>query len=144
MESNSTKKQHMVKTAGRVFPLAFPLRAMLEMQNSIEGFNFNDIDKMVSNPNMLLPMLFILAENGALLNGEKLDVDQDWFSLHTPANVRKLISLQLAVIETITDGMMMETEEEEDREREVDLVLQEIQKKSQTTDSHGEKSHPGD
>lgn len=144
MESNSTKKQHMVKIAGRVFPLAFPLRAMLEMQNSIEGFNFNDIDKMVSNPNMLLPMLFILAENGALLNGEKLDVDQDWFSLHTPANVRKLISLQLAVIETITDGMMMETEEEEDREREVDLVLQEIQKKSQTTDSPGEKLHPGD
>lgn len=144
MESNSTKKQHMVKIAGRVFPLAFPLRAMLEMQNSIEGFNFNDIDKMVSNPNMLLPMLFILAENGALLNGEKLDVDQDWFSLHTPANVRKLISLQLAVIETITDGMMMETEEDEDREREVDLVLQEIQKKSQTTDSPGEKSHPGD
>ena len=144
MESNSTKKQHAVKIAGRMFPLAFPLRAMLEMQNSIEGFNFNDIDKMVSNPNMLLPMLYILAENGALLNGEKLDVNQDWFSLHTPANVRKLISLQLSVIETITDGMMMETEEDEDREREVDLVLQEIQKKSQTTDSPGEKSHPGD
>ena len=81
---------------------------------------------------------------GNRLNGEKLDVDQDWFALHTPANVRKLISLQLAVIETITDGMSMETEEDDDREREVDLVLQEIQKKSQTTDSPGEKSQPGD
>ena len=144
MESNSTKKQHTVKIAGRVFPLAFPLRAMLEMQNSIKGFNFNDIDKMVMNPNMLLPMLYILAENGALLGGEKLDVDQDWFALHTPAHVRKLIGLQLAVIETITDGMTMETEEDEERDREVDVVLQEIQKKSQTTDSPGEKSQPGD
>ena len=144
MENNYTKKQHTVKIAGRVFHLAFPLRAMLEMQNRIEGFNFNEIDKMVARPDMLLPMLVILAENGALLNGEKLDVDQDWFSLHTPANVRKLIGLQLAVVETITDGMSMETEEDEDREREVDLVLQEIQKKRQTTDSPGEKSQPGD
>lgn len=144
MDSNYTKKQHTVKVSGRTFNLAFPLRAMLEMQNRIEGFNFNEIDKMVSKPEMLLPMLVILAENGAMLNGEKLDVDQDWFALHTPANVRKLISLQLAVIETITDGMSMETEEDDDREREVDLVLQEIQKKSQTTDSPGEKSQPGD
>jgi len=144
MESNLTKKQHTVKIAGRVFPLAFPLRAMLEMQNRIEGFNFNDISKMVSKPEILLPMLLILAENGALLNGEKLDVDLDWITLHTPANLKKLISLQLAVIETITDGMSMETEEDDEREHEVDLVLQEIQKKSPTTDSPGEKSQPGD
>ena len=144
MESNYIKKNHTVKIAGRVFQLAFPLSAMLEMRNSIDGFEYGEIENLVRDPDVLLKTLYILARNGALLAGEKLDVDQDWFGLHIPVNIRKMIAIQLTVLETIADWMNMETEEDENREREVDLVLQEIQKKSVKTSSPGEKSQPGD
>ena len=136
-------KTHTVKIGGRTFTLAFTLRAMLELQRRIEGFDFNEINNLIRTTQGMLDALYVLAENGAKLNGEELDVDEDWFALHIPPTLRKMVSIQLAIAETFTDGMMMETEEDE-WDREVDVVLQEIQKKRQTTDSPGEKSQPGD
>ena len=136
-------KPHTVKVAGREFHLAFTLRAMLEMQKRIEGFNFENIDKIVSTPQGMVDALFVLAENGAKLNGETLNVDEEWFALHIPATLRKFVSIQIAIMETLTDGMMMESEEDDERSREVDVVLQEIQKKRAQESSPGEKSQPG-
>ena len=132
-----------IKIAGRTFRLAFTLKAMLEMQKRIEGFDFNNVDKIISTPQGMLDALYVLAESGAKLNGETLDVDEEWFSVHIPANLRRFISIQIAVMEAMTDGMAMEAEEDEDRGAEVDAVLKEIQKKRKTGGSPGEKSQPG-
>lgn len=127
-------KTHTVKIAGRTFTLAFTLRAMLMMQRDIEGFDFNDLDKLSAQPDTMLDMLYILADNGAKLTGSTLDVDKDWFALHIPASLRKLLSIRISIIETLADGMNMETEEDDEHSREVDVVLQEIQKKREKTD----------
>ena len=136
---NSVVKTHKIKIGGREFTLAFTLRAMLHMQQRIEGFDFNQVDKLVQTPDGMLRTLFILAENGEKLEGREIDVDEDWFALHTPANLRKMLTIQLAITETLTDGMSMEAEEDDERSREVDVVLQEIQKKREQISSPGEK-----
>ena len=127
-------KTHTVKIAGRIFTLAFTLRAMLMMQRDIEGFDFNDLDKLAAKPDSMLDMLYILADNGAKLEDRDLDVDKDWFALHIPASLRKLISIRISILETLADGMNMETEEDDEHSLEVDVVLQEIQKKREKTD----------
>lgn len=141
---NSVVKTHKIKIGGREFTLAFTLRAMLKMQQRIEGFDFNQIDKLVQTPDGMLQALYILAENGEKLEGRDIDVDEDWFALRIPANLRKFVTIQLAITETLTDGMSMEAEDDDERSREVDVVLQEIQKKRERTGSHGEKSPHGD
>lgn len=138
------KKQRTINIGGRSFPLAFPMKAYLEMINTIDGFDFSDVSRMISDPNKMMPMIYILAKYGAILNGEKLDVDLEWMEVHTPSSTRKIIAIQLAVMGTITDWMEMETEEDEDLSREVDVVLQDLQKKSKRISSPGEKSQPGD
>ena len=139
----SVVKTHNIKIGGRIFTLAFTLKALLEMQESIEGFNFNEIDKLVSTPAGMLDALYILARNGAALNGAELDVDKDWFAVHIPANMKKFISIQIAIMETLSDGMTMESEDDDERSREVDVVLREIEKKREETSLPGEKSQPG-
>lgn len=137
------KKIRPVRIGGREFHLAFTLRAMLQLRQRFDGFDFGNLNETVATPEGLLAALYILAENGELLEGRKLDVDEDWFALNVPANVRKFISIQLAVMEALTAGMEMEADADDERGREVDLVLQEIQKKSAKTGSPGEKSQPG-
>lgn len=133
-----------VKIGGREFQLAFTLRAMLQLRQKIEGFDYSNVSETISTPEGMLAALYVLAENGERLAGRILDVDEDWFALHIPANVRRFISIQIAVMEAISAGMDMEAEQDDDRSREVDLVLQEIQKKSAKTGSPGERSQPGD
>ena len=110
------------------------------MQNEIEGFDFNELNEIVAKPDKMLKILYILADTGAKLSNEKLDVDEEWMALHIPASAKRLIYLRMVVIDTMTDGMLMETEEEEDLDREIDVVLQEIQKKRVKTSSPGGRS----
>ena len=132
MESGGNRTR-TVKIGGRDFELAFTLRTMLMMQENIEGFDFNSIDRLVATPKGMLDVLYILAENGAKLAGHELDVDKEWFAMHIPPTTRKMVAIQLAIIGALTDGMNMEAEEDDEAGREVDLVLKEIQKKSGKT-----------
>ena len=141
---NEIVKTQTVRIGGRDFVLAFTLRAMLRMQKQIEGFDFNDINTLLATPEGMLSVLYILAENGEKLSGRELDVDQDWFALRIPVSMKKLLSLRFAIVTAITEGMNMEAEEDDEHGREVDVVLQEIQKKSGKTASPGEKSPPTD
>lgn len=131
-----------VKIGGRTFPLAYTMRGMLRMQQSIKDFDTSRIKEILSEPSGLIDILFVMMQDGADLEGRPLDVDKTWVSLHLPPSVRKVVELQIAVIDVMTEDMLMETEEDEERSREVDVVLQEIQKKR--TASLGGKSSPGD
>lgn len=140
---NLIVKTQTVKIAGREFTLAFTLRSMIALQKDADVFDFDEINRLITRPDGLLEVLYLLADDGEKLNGRKLDVDKDWFALHIPANMRKFISLQIAVMKTLANGMTMEALEANE-DAEVDVVLQEIQKKSEKTSSPGEKSQPGD
>jgi len=135
-------KTHKVKIAGREFTLAFTLKAMIALQKNADLYDFDEVNKMVSSPEGLLDVLYILAYTGEKLNGGELDVDKEWFAIHIPANARKFISIQIAVMKALADGMSMESAEDENEE--VDLVLREIEKKRKKTGSPGEKSPDGD
>ena len=141
---NEIVKTKTVKIGGRTFELAYTLRAMMNMQKQIENFDFVDINNLLSTNEGIVSILYILAENGEKLNGRKMDVDQDWFAMMIPANLKKLLSLRFAIVEAITAGMEMESEEDDEHGREIDVVLQEIQKKREKTDSPGEKSQATD
>ena len=131
-----------VKIGGRTFPLAYTMRGMLKMKESIPNFETTSIREVISDPDGLLTVLHIMMQDAADLEGTPLDVDKKWLSLHLPPSVRKMVELQIAVIDVMTEDMLMETEEDESRSREIDVVLQEIQKKR--TALHGDKSSPGD
>jgi hypothetical protein len=139
--ATEVKRSHLLGAAKELGLKKERFKMVLDYK-SIEGFNFNDIDKIVSTPKGMLDTLYILADTGERLSGRELDVDREWFALHTPANMRKIVSIQIIIIKTLTDGMSMEAEDDDDKE--VDVVLQEIQKKSEKTSSPGEKSQPGD
>lgn len=126
-------KTQSVRIGGRTFSLAFTLKAMLDMQKNIEGFDYNQIAEIVRTTKGLLDVLYYLAVSGEALEGRKLDVDKDWFALHIPSNARKILYLQLAIRDTMQDNMRMESDDDDERSREVDVVLQEIQKKSGKT-----------
>lgn len=137
-------KKRTLKIGGREFPLAFTLKTMIRLKNDNPDFDFSDVGKMTSDPAGLVKMLFYMMSDAASLDGKKLDVDEEWIALRLPYNARKIIALQLKIIHTVEEWMKMESEEDADEEREVDLVLQEIQKKSGKTDSAGGESQPGE
>ena len=138
MEHEETRMRK-IKIGGREFELAYTLRAMRRMHEEIEGFDMNDLATFAGMPETLVKMLYILAENGAKLKGENLDADEEWFEVHIPVNARKFMEIQIAVNEAIADGMMMETEMDEERGKVIDVVLRDIQKKREKTGSAGEK-----
>ena len=141
---NTDVKMNQVKIGGRSFPLFFSLRALLNIQKRIQEFNINNIREITSTFGNMVKILYILAENAAKMNGTKLDVDEEWLELHIPPTNRMVIAIQLGIMKAITNGMNMESEQDEDTDREIDVVLREIQKKSEKTDSHGEKSQDTD
>lgn len=131
----SMVRMRNVKLAGREFPLAFTLRAVIALQNDPEsGFDSGDIRKTITKMDGMVNVLYEMAKDGAELSGKPLDADRQWFELHIPMNQRKIISIQLAILNTVAEWMTMEAEEDEEEGREIDLVLQEIQKKSGKTD----------
>lgn len=141
---NADISTRTVKIGGRTFDLAFTVASMIDIRKLDPDFDFGKVDEIVSTPEGMVHALYVLAKSGAMLKNETLDVDEDWFSVHIPANVRKFVSIQIAIMETMADAMMMEAEEDDERSHEVDVVLQEIQKKREKTDSPGESSSATD
>lgn len=133
-------KTRSVKIAGRTFDLAFTLNAMLGLQKCIPGFDFNKLTEVISTPEGMLNALHVLAQSGAAVKGETLDIDRDWFANHIPANARRILSIQKTIMDTMADAMLMEAEEDDDHE--VDVVLEELEKKREVDSSLGEKSQP--
>lgn len=127
-------KTQSVRIGGRMFSLAFTLKTMFDMQENIENFDYNQIDEIITRPKGLVDVLYYLAKTGEALEGREMDVDKDWFALHIPPSAKKIIYLQLLIRDTMQGNMHMESEEDDDRSREVDLVLQELQKKREKTD----------
>ncbi len=116
-----------VKIRKRTFALAFTLDAMAELQELIPDFNLADVYKYPKTPRGLADMLYVLAKHGEALAGRALDVDRAWFGALSPAPAR-CAAYQVAVFEALNAAMAMENDEE-DKDDEVDVVLEELKKK---------------
>lgn len=140
---NGMAKTYKVKIAGREFPLAFTMRTLIRLQQKDPDFDISNVGKSLSKLETMIMIMTYMMEDAAKLEGKTLDVDEEWITLHVPVTARQILKFQLAIIHTVTECMKMESEDTEE-DREVDLVLQEIQKKSGKTDSDGDRSQPGE
>lgn len=133
-------KRIQLKIGGRTFSLAFTLDAMCELQELIPDFNLAALSDYVKTPAGLRDMIVALARQGELLEGRVLDVDAAWFGSHISPSPRRIATIQVAVLEALSIGMTMETDDGEDRE--VDVALEDIKKNGPTAASHGGSSSP--
>lgn len=124
--------EHKIRIAKRDFPLAFTLGAMERMEKTMPGFDITKIDEILSSVTGKLDIIYILAQEGASVEGKELDVSRSWIGSHIPANRDAIVRIHTAIVETLVDGMSMETDDE-DEDREVDVVLEEIKKKDVKT-----------
>lgn len=141
-EKNSEKRNH-IRIGGRDFALAFPLAALKELQEKI-GIDLDKLQNAVHDVKTMPTVLCTLARYGAILEGGTLDVDEAWLEARIPPSGKCLLRIQLELMETMAAWMMMETEEEDEKSREIDLVLEEIEKKSGAGNLLGVKSSDGD
>lgn len=119
-----------LKIGKRTFALAFNLNAMEEMQNTIKDFDMSKLSDYVRTPGGMKDMITILARQGEYLEGRTLDVDREWIGAHIPPSQAKITEIHVALLNCLSDGLAMETEDEEN-EGEVDVVLEEIKKKEE-------------
>lgn len=119
-------KQHTVTIGGRTFALAFTLDALCSLQDMIDDFDLSRIVDYVKTPKGMLSLLTAMAEQGEALEGRILDVDRHWFGSHTSPSPARIAEIQAALLGTMTDWMMMETDNGQEEVQ--DAVLQEIKK----------------
>lgn len=115
-----------VKFAKREFPLAFTMDALAEVEDMIPDFNIANLGSYARNPRYLCDLLYCLAKQGALLEGTTLDVDRAWIGSHLSPSPAQTAKIQIAVLNALTEGMRMDTEDDE--QGEVDVTLEEIKK----------------
>ena len=117
----------------REFPLKFTLRTLIRMQEDLPDFN-DDFNAYIVTPKGLMNTIYYLALSGAAVEDRELDVSKEWMAERIPANGKKLQEIQRTVVDALVDGNRMETEEEENQDREVDVVLEEIKKNGSKTE----------
>ena len=139
----SMAKKTMIKVGGREFPIVFTLRTLIRLKEENPDFDIGNISKALATPAGVVKVLYFMMADAAKLENKELDVDEDWILLRTSISQRRFVAMQLKIIHAIKDNMSMESEEDDD-DAEVDLVLQEIQKKREKTGSDGGGSQPGD
>ena len=133
-------KTHKIRVAGRDFELLFNYQALADLCDAIEGFDLGDVLTYVKTPKFFPVLIAILARAGEAQAGRALDVDAAWFSAHMRPSPVSVMKIQIAVNETLADGMLMETEEEEPGE--VDVTLEELKKKEDRRAERGGDAAP--
>ena len=132
-------KKYTVTVGGRDFPLLFSLGTMELLEDSIPGFDIVSVQETLSSTKGFLTCLYCLAQAGAQAEGKQLDVSREWFGVHCPASKTWIASATEAIVGAFVEGMEMESAEE-DPDREVDVVLEEIKKKGSAGGSGSAKS----
>ena len=60
--------KHEVKIGGKVFPLAFTLKTLIDLQKEIKDFDLASLEISVAkDPKGLMDLLYLLASSGAAL-----------------------------------------------------------------------------
>lgn len=108
-------------------PLLFNMLAFGDVEECVGSLaDLNGILNGEKRIKSLIKMITIMGNQGLEENGEKPTLDEKWVGRNMKPHA--LGEYQIAVVNAITEGMAMETEQDNDAER--DLVLEEIEKKS--------------
>ena len=126
------ENKHVIKIKKKEFPLVFSLGTLQRMEEFIDDFDLTKVDDILRSTKGLLDILYCLAEQGAIAEGRSLEEDRAWFGANAPAAQRWIIQAHTIIVDTLVDGMSMETDDEDDAE--VDVVLEELKKKDEKTD----------
>lgn len=122
-----------VKLARKDLALAFTMDALADIEDVIKDFNISKLGEYTRNPRYLLDLLYCLAKQGEMIEGRKLEIDRAWIGSHTSPSPAQTAKIQIAVLNALTEGMRMETEDDEE-EGEKDVVLEELKKNGKTED----------
>lgn len=122
-------KQHSIRIGNKDFPLAFTLGTMELLEEQIKDFDLSKIDAIMQTNKGLLDVLYCLAREGAYLTDSELKESRRWFGAHVSLSKGQIVKLITEITETMVDGMSMETDDGQDPDHEVDVVLEEIKKK---------------
>lgn len=125
-------KEHSIKLAKKEFPLVFVLGTMQRLEETVPGFDLTQIDELLRSSKGLLDVLYCMAAEAAVVNGQELKETRAWFGAHAPASKTWIVKAHQEIVATLIDGMSMETDDEDEGE-EVDVVLEEIKKKDVKT-----------
>lgn len=125
-------KEYKVKLAKKEFPLVFTLGTMQKLEETIPDFDLTKIDETLRTTKGLLDVLYCMAAEGAIANGDEMKESRAWFGAHAPASTKWIVSTHETIVAALVDGMSMETDDEE-ADEEVDVVLEEIKKKDGKT-----------
>lgn len=122
------KTRETPRIGGRKFALLYNYAALTELDKAIENFDTGEITKYVKSTELFPVVLAALARQGEEEEGRDLgEVDAAWFARHMRPSPVYILKIQMAVNLALTDGMLMESDEDE--ESEVDVVLEQLKKK---------------
>ena len=124
-------KDNHIRLAKKVFPLAFTMGALERMEDTIPDFAMGDIGNILQRTKGFIDCMYILAQEGAALEGKQLTEDRAWFARHCPVNGDFRAYATAAMINAIVAGMEMESDK--DTQEEVDVVLEDLKKKGTET-----------
>ena len=116
-----------VKIGGKELRLAFTLDAMSMLQECVPEFDMNKLASYAKTPKGLADMVYVMAQQGELLEGRHLDVDRAWIGCHIAPSPGRIARIQIAVLNTLAEWMHMETEDDDEYEH--DVTLEQIRKK---------------
>lgn len=86
-----------------------------------------DIGSILQKTKGFIDCMYILAQEGAALEGKQLTEDRSWFARHCPVNGDFRAYATAAMINAIVAGMEMESDK--DTQEEVDVVLEDLKKR---------------
>ena len=116
-----------IKLSGKIIHLAYTLDTMVQALNGGDALDVRGLVDKMRDRNFLVKIIVEMAK------GANVQVpDEKWLKGHIyPGQLPKL---NIAVMETITEAMNMETLDDGDDDEEVDEILEELKKK-ETTDA---------
>lgn len=117
-----------IKIGGKRLRLEFTVDTMeaLEKLRGGDPLNIDELSKSLKDAKFLSEVLLLMAQTGADMTGETLDIDAAWIKRRMlPGQHVKLVLLVYAVI---TEAMEADIDVE-DESGDIDVVLEELKKK---------------
>ena len=119
---------------GRVIPLKYtlPVQEQVEEDLDMDFYELqNRLNKDKKSTRITVKAILLMGNEGLRLSGEKPDLTEEWLRDHmAPA---KIIDYRLAALAGLVSGWYMETDNSYEEKQ--DVVLNEIRKKNENTES---------
>jgi hypothetical protein len=119
---------------GRVIPLRYTTAAQekFDEEMDMDFYTLQDkLNKDKKSTRVTVRTIRILGNEGLRLAGETADLTDDWLKDHIPP--AKIIDYRLAALAALVSGWYMETDNSYEEKQ--DVVLNEIRKKNESTES---------